>query len=144
MEGGREVVAYVDAVGRSEVRDTLQRLGREDPRGAKTIQSRLRILQHVTLQQAQESGLIKRAGPELCILRVQSGAVAWRLPFFESPCHDTSLVVLACIARRQDLKGERYKELVLAAARRREDWVRRNCPKEQNHARRRHLSADRG
>jgi hypothetical protein len=123
----REVDVYVDAAGRSDVRDELARLAREDKRGFKTVQSRIQMLRLVTLQQALESKLIKQPSGTIYVLRVQSGPVSYRLPFFEVPGSNGKLVILTHLAARTTLRGDRYKALIQSAERRREDWIRRNC-----------------
>ena len=139
----RDVEVYVDVAGRSDTADALRQLARSDPRAFRTIQNKIELLRQMELRQALESRLVKQPTATICVLRVQSGPVAFRLPFFESPCHGGTLVLLTHCEHRSLLRGERYKAMVEAAERRREDWVRRHC-KEERHANRRAVRADRG
>ena len=121
----RDVDLHVDVAGRSDVAEVLAELAKSDRRGLKTIHSRIEMLRRVTFQQALQSRLIKQPTESIYVLRVQSGPVSFRLPFFEVP--GGKLVILTHLAYRSTLKGDRYKALVQAAERRRQDWVRRNC-----------------
>jgi hypothetical protein len=128
----REVETYEDAAGRSDVTDAIVRLGRSDPRAARTIRRRIDLLrQQPSLGAATRGKLVKQATGTLYVLRVQSGPVAYRLPFFESPCHAGKLVVLTHCEHRSLLRGDRYKRLLEAAEKRRRDWIRRNCPRSE-------------
>ncbi|HEU4561332.1 MAG TPA: hypothetical protein VFS20_25995 [Longimicrobium sp.] len=71
--------------------------------------------------------LVKKPTATIYVLRVQSGPVSFRLPFFESPCHGGKLIILTHCEHRALLRGDRYKAMIDAAERRREDWVRRFC-----------------
>lgn len=143
MEAGtrREVEVYEDVIGRCDVADALKKLARSDPRAYRTIQNKIELLRQVDLRQALSTMLVKHAAGAIYVLRVQSGSVAFRLPFFESPCHDGKLVLLTHCEHRSLLRGDRYKAMIEAAERRRQDWVRRHC-KEKRNANRRALRAD--
>lgn len=124
----REVEYYRDVAGRSDVADELKRLSRTDNRAARTIDNRIDLLRQLDLREAvQAKRVVKQATATIYVLRVQSGPVSFRLPFFESPCHDRKLVLLTHCEHRSLLRGDRYKALIEAAERRREDWIRRNC-----------------
>jgi hypothetical protein len=123
----REVDVYVDVAGRSDVGDAMEALAKSDPRAAKAVNARVDMLRRLTIRQALERKLIKQPTEFIYILRVQSGPVAFRLPFFAAP--GGKLVILTHLASRSVLKGERYKALIQAAELRRQDWMRRN-PKE--------------
>jgi hypothetical protein len=123
----RDVDVYVDLAGRSEVRETLAKIGKSDERAARTINSRIRVMRQQTLADALRTGLIKQPTPNIYVLRVQSGPVSYRLPFFEAPEHNGKLAILTHCEHRSVLRGDRYKALIEAAERRREDWIRRNC-----------------
>lgn len=146
MQAGtkREVELYTDVTGRSDVADALKTLARSDARAVHTIDNKLELLRQVDLREAvQAQRLVKQATGNIYVLRVQSGPVSFRLPFFESPCHDGKLVLLTHCEHRSLLRGDRYKALIQAAERRREDWIRRNC-KEERHEHRRAVRGDRG
>jgi hypothetical protein len=123
----REVEFYVDAAGRSDVRDALDRISERDRRAFKVVQNRLRMLTEVDLRQALATPLLKQPTATIYVLRAQSGPVSYRLPFFESPCHAGRLVVVTHGEHRSVLRGDRYKTMIEAAERRRQDWIRRNC-----------------
>jgi|SRR3954464_11793637 len=120
----REVDAYVDVRGRSDVKEELAKLGRSDRRGLKTVYNRIEVLRQLTFQQALAAGVIKQPTATIYVLRVQSGPVSFRLPFFEVP--GGKLVILTHLAYRSTLRGDRYKALIEAAELRRQDWLRRN------------------
>jgi hypothetical protein len=132
----REVEFYADALGRSDTSDTLDRLLRSDPRAYWAIINKIELLRQLQIRQAVAGRLVKQPTATIHVLRVQSGPVSFRLPFFESPCLAGKLVVLSHCEHRSLLRGDRYKLLIEAAERRREDWIRRNC-KEERHATRR-------
>lgn len=122
----RQVELYSDALGRSSVQEELKRIARSDARGIRTIENKLDLLCQQTFEDALRSRLVKRPSATIYVLRVQSGAVAYRLPFFESPC-DGSLVVVTGVEQRRDLRGGAYGGLVEEAERLRQDWITRNC-----------------
>jgi hypothetical protein len=123
----RDVELYVDVAGRSDVSDALDRIAMSDVRADRAINARIRLLrQHSSLRGALEGGLIKQPTPTIYILKVQSGPVSYRLPFFESPDHEERLVILTHCEHRAVLRGDRYKAMIEAAERRRQDWIRRN------------------
>jgi hypothetical protein len=123
----REVEFYKDVRGRSDTSDELEKLSRSDTRAYGAILRRIDLLQKTELRQALQTKLIKQPTATIYVLRVQSGPVSFRLPFFESPCHNGKLVLLTHCEHRSLLRGDRYKALIQAAERRREDWIRRNC-----------------
>ncbi|HET7229870.1 MAG TPA: hypothetical protein VFJ16_07705 [Longimicrobium sp.] len=124
----REVDVYRDIAGRSDVAETMHQLRRTDQRAARAIDNRVNLLRQVELREAvRRKKLVKQATANIYVLRVQSGSVSFRLPFFESPCHDRKLVLLTHCEHRSLLRGDRYKALIESAERRREDWIRRNC-----------------
>jgi len=123
----REVELYTDASGRSGVRDELKRIARSDARGSRTIQNKIDLLRQQSLDDALRSRLVKKPGATLYVLRVQSGPVSYRLPFFEPPCRGGALVVLTSAVHRRDLRGDSYGELLADAERLRGDWIERNC-----------------
>lgn len=123
----REVELYTDARGRSQVHDELQRIARSDARGKRAIQNKIDLLRQQSLDDALRSRLIKKPGATLYVLRVQSGPVSYRLPFFEPPCRGGALVVLTSAVHRRDLRGDSYAELLAEAERLRHDWIERNC-----------------
>lgn len=123
----REVELFTDARGRSGVADELKRIGRSDARGIRAIRNKVDLLRQQSLDDALRSRLIKKPSATLYVLRVQSGPVSYRLPFFEPPCRGGALVVLTSAAHRRDLRGSSYAELLANAERLREDWIQRNC-----------------
>lgn len=127
----REIDAYVDVAGRSEVTDALRAIGRSDRRASRAIKNRLRILRQCeSLAGALAARVIKQATATIYVLRIQSGPVAYRLPFFEAPDRGGKLLILTHCEHRSQLRGDRYKALLEAAERRRQDWIRRH-PKEE-------------
>ncbi len=123
----RDVLLYEDAQGQSRIRNDLMRIGRSDPRGIRTIQNKISLLRQQLLDDALQSGLIKRPSKHLYVLRVQSGHAAYGLPFFASPC-DGALVVLTSVEHRRDLgRGRAYEALIEEAEGLRIDWIERNC-----------------
>jgi hypothetical protein len=124
----REVDPYVDVAGRSDVVEELRRIGRSDPRASRAINGRIRLLrQHRSLEEALASRLLKQPSAHIYVLKVPSGPVSCRLPFFEAPESGGGLVILTHCEHRSLLRGDRYKALIEAAERRRQDWIRRNC-----------------
>ncbi len=123
----REVAFYEDVRGRSDTSDELEKLARSDRRGYGAILRRIDLLRKTELRHLLQMQVVKQPTATLYVLRVQSGPVSFRLPFFESPCHSGKLIVLTHCEHRSLLRGDRYKALIQAAERRREDWIRRNC-----------------
>ena len=123
----REVEFYKDVRGRSDTGDALDRLAASDPRAYRAVLKKMHILRQIDLREAIALEIVKQPTATIYVLRVQSGPVSFRLPFFESPCHERKLVVLTHCEHRALLRGDRYKAMVDAAERRREDWVRRHC-----------------
>ncbi|MET0397048.1 MAG: hypothetical protein ABW277_09520 [Longimicrobiaceae bacterium] len=123
----REVELYTDARGRSQVGDQLKRIARSDARGKRAVQNKIDLLRQQSLDDALRSRLIKKPSATLYVLRVQSGPVSYRLPFFEPPCRGGALVVLTSAVHRRDLRGDSYAELLEEAERLRQDWIERNC-----------------
>lgn len=107
--------------------DELQRIARSDARGKRAIQNKIDLLRQQSLDDALRSRLIKKPSATLYVLRVQSGPVSYRLPFFEPPCRGGALVVLTSAVHRRDLRGDSYAELLEEAERLRHDWIQRNC-----------------
>lgn len=120
----RDVELYVDIVGRSDVAEAMEALAKSDRRAAIAVAARMEMLRRLSLRQALERKLIKQPTKFIYILRVQSGPVAFRLPFFAVP--GGNLVILTHLVSRSVLKGDRYKALIQAAELRRQDWMRRN------------------
>lgn len=128
----RQVEFYRDVTGRSDVADAIRQLSRTDERAARAIDNRIDLLCQMDLREAvRVHKLVKQPTSTIYVLRVQSGPVSFRLPFFESPCHDRKLVVVTHCEHRSLLRGDRYKALIQAAERRREDWIRRNCQEQR-------------
>lgn len=123
----RQVELYTDARGRSRVHDELRRIAKSDARGSRAIQNKVDLLRQQSLEDALRSRLIKKPSATLYVLRVQSGPVSYRLPFFEPPCGGGAIVVLTSAAQRRDLRGGSYAELLEDAERLRADWIQRNC-----------------
>lgn len=123
----RDVDVYVDVAGHSDTADAIERLRQTDDRAYRAITRKIALLRQMDMRQAIEADLVKRPTATIHVLRVQSGPVAYRLPFFESPCHDRRLVLLTHCEHRSSLRGDRYKMMIEAAERRRQDWVRRFC-----------------
>jgi hypothetical protein len=123
----REVELYTDARGRSAVGDELRRISRSDARGIRAIQNKIELLRQTTFEDALRSRLIKKPSATLYVLRVQSGPVSYRLPFFEPPCRGGAIVVLTGCEHRRDLRGDSYEDRLDEAERLRLDWIRRNC-----------------
>ena len=123
----REVELYADARGRSRVADELKRIERSDARGMRAIRNKIGLLRQQSLDDALRSRLIKKPSATLYVLRVQSGPVSYRLPFFEPPCRGGALVVLTSAVQRRDLRGGSYAELLEDAERLRAEWIQRNC-----------------
>jgi hypothetical protein len=140
----REIEFYEDVRGRSEVKDAIRAITKSDPRGARAIDIRLVMLRQLPFTSALESGLIKKATPTIYVLRVQSGPVSFRLPFFEPLCRGGKLVVLTACEYRSVLRRDRYKALIESAERRREDWIRRFCKPGNDDSRKRVLREPRG
>lgn len=126
----RDVELYTDSRGRSGIGDDLRRIARSDARGIRTIRNKIELLRQQTFEDALRSGLVKKPSATLYVLRVQSGPVAYRLPFFEPPCRKGTLVVLTSVEQRRDLRGDAYGELIEEAERLRLDWIARNCEEE--------------
>lgn len=123
----REIELYADGRGRSRVREELDRITRSDIRGIRAIRSRFELLRQQTFEDALRSGLIKKPTSTLYVLRIQSGSVSFRLPFFEPACRNGAVVVLTSCAHRRDLRGDAYKSLIEDAEALRLDWIARNC-----------------
>jgi hypothetical protein len=123
----REVELFTDARGRSRVADELKRIERSDARGIRAIQNKLGLLRQQSFEDALRSRLIKKPTATIYVLRVQSGPVSYRLPFFEPPCRGGAIVVLTSAVQRRDLRGASYAELLADAERLRGDWIQRNC-----------------
>lgn len=123
----REVELYTDARGRSGVGDELKRIARSDARGTRAIRNKIDLLRRQSLDDALRSRLVKKPSATIYVLRVQSGPVSYRLPFFEPPCRGGALVVLTSAVHRRDLRGESYGDLLADAERLRDDWIDRNC-----------------
>lgn len=123
----REVELYTDARGRSPVQDELKRIERSDARGIRAIQNKIGLLRQQSFDDALRSRLIKKPSATIYVLRVQSGPVSYRLPFFEPPCRGGAVVVLTSAVHRRDLRGDSYAELLHVAERLRDDWIERNC-----------------
>lgn len=124
----RDVAVYSDAAGRSDAREALIEISRSDRRAARAIDNRIRVLrQHLRLSDALAAGLIKQPTTTIYVLRVQSGSVSYRLPFFEAPDRADELVVFTHCEHRSLLRRDGYKLLIEAAERRRQDWIRRNA-----------------
>ncbi len=123
----REVELYTDARGRSRVQDELKRIERSDARGIRAIQNKIGLLRQQSFDDALRSRLIKKPSATIYVLRVQSGPVSYRLPFFEPPCRGGAIVVLTSAVHRRDLRGGSYAELLEDAERLRADWIERNC-----------------
>lgn len=123
----REVELYADARGRSHVQDELKRIARSDARGSRAIQNKMDLLRQQSFDDALRSRLIKKPSATLYVLRVQSGPVSYRLPFFEPPCRGGAIVVLTSAVHRRDLRGGSYAELLEDAERLRDEWIERNC-----------------
>ncbi|HSU16317.1 hypothetical protein [Longimicrobium sp.] len=123
----RDVEMYVDVAGRSDVADAIELLSRSDRRAGRAIENRINLLrQHRVLADALVTQWLKQPTPRIYVLRVQSGPVSYRLPFFEAPDREGRLVILTHCVHRSTLRGDRYKALIEAAERRRQDWIRRN------------------
>jgi hypothetical protein len=120
----RDVELYVDVAGRSDIADALEGLAKSNPRAAKAVNARVDLFRRLTIREALERKLVKQPTEFIYILRVQSGSVAFRLPFFVAP--GGKVVILTHLVSRSVLKGERYKALIHAAELRRQDWMRRN------------------
>ena len=123
----REVELYTDARGRSRVQDELKRIERSDARGIRAIQNKIGLLRQQSFDDALRSRLIKKPSATIYMLRVQSGPVSYRLPFFEPPCRGGAVVVLTSAVHTRDLRGGSYTELLEDAERLRADWIERNC-----------------
>ena len=123
----REVEFYQDVRGWSDTKEALDRLAASDLRAHRTILKKMRMVRQLDLRKAIETDLVKQPTATIYVLRVQSGPVSFRLPFFESPCHGGKLIILIHCEHRALLRGDRYKAMIDAAERRREDWVRRFC-----------------
>lgn len=80
----------------------------------------------MTFDDALRSRLIRRPSATIFVLRVQSGPVSYRLPFFESPCGG-AVIVITSVEHRRDLRGDAYGALLEEAERLRRDWIERNC-----------------
>jgi hypothetical protein len=122
----RRVEFYRDAAGRCDVDRELERLTREDRRAVRAITSKIDILKQVSLDRTIASGLVKKAASNIYVLRVQSGPVSYRLPFFEAPGDPRTLVVVTHCVHRAILRRDRYQRLIEDAVKRRADWIRRN------------------
>jgi len=123
----REIELYADARGRSTIREELDRVTRSDIRGIRAIRSRFELLRQQSFEDALRSGLIKKPASTIYVLRVQSGPVSFRIPFFEPTCRNGAVVVLTGCAYRRDLRGKAYKGLIEEAEALRLDWIARNC-----------------
>ena len=118
----REILFYTDGRGRSEVQDALRRIARSDARGIRAIENKVGLLRQMPFDDALRSRLIKRPSATIYVLRVQSGPVSYRLPFFESPCGG-AVVVITSVEQRRDLRGDAYGALLEEAERLRRDWI---------------------
>jgi hypothetical protein len=121
----RRVEFYRDAADRSDVERELARLGRVDDRAYRAVIGKIDLLRKLPLQQAFATRIVKKATSEIFVLRVQSGPVSYRLPFFEAPDEHRTLVILTHCVHRSLLRGDRYKRLLDDAEKRRADWIRR-------------------
>jgi hypothetical protein len=126
----RDSVWYRDADGWSEVAEQVGWIARTNERATRAIATRIRLIRRQSFREALESGLIKKPSPTIYVLRVESGPVSYRLPFFEPLCRGGKLIVFTHCAKRSDLRGARYGSLIEAAERRRQDWIERNCTSE--------------
>ena len=124
----RDVVMYTNAAGRSDAREALIQIAKSDRRAARAIDNRIRVLrQHLRLSDALAAGVIKQPTATIYVLRVQSGSVSYRLPFFEARDSGGDLVVVTHCEHRSLLRRDGYKLLIEAAERRRQDWITRNA-----------------
>ncbi len=96
-------------------------------RGIRAIRNKIDLLRQQSFDDALRSRLIKKPSATLYVLRVQSGPVGYRLPFFEPPCRGGAIVVLTSCEHRCDLGGDSYGDLIAEAERLRLDWIERNC-----------------
>lgn len=123
----RDATWYTDAEGWSEVAEQVRWIARSNQRAMRAIDNRLRLLRRQSLREALESRVIKKPSPTIYVLRVESGPVSYRMPFFEPLCRRGELIVFTHCAKRSDLRGGRYGMLISEAERRRQDWIERNC-----------------
>jgi hypothetical protein len=124
----RDAELYVDEQDHSEIVEAMRRIAREDERGIRTIRKKIDLLRQTSFEDALRSRLIKKPSATIYVLRVQSGPVAYRLPFFEPLCWWRKLVVFTHCVQRSELRGDGYRKLLEEAETRRLDWIERNCP----------------
>lgn len=123
----RKIAVYRDVRGRSQAEEQLARVAKSDACGSRAIEKKIRLLRKLTWDQALQSRLIKKPTSTIYVLRVQSGPVSYRLPFFEPLCRGGKLIVFTHCERRADLSEAAYAALIKEAERRRQDWIARNC-----------------
>jgi hypothetical protein len=126
----RDSVWYTDSDGWSEVAEQVGWIARTNDRAMRSIATRIRLIRRQRFRDALASGLIKKPSATIYVLRVESGPVSYRLPFFEPLCRGGKLIVFTHCAKRSDLRGARYGALIEEAERRRRDWIERNCEEE--------------
>lgn len=123
----RKAAWYTDAKGWSEVAEQVRWLARSNPDAARTIAAKIDLLRQRTFDGALQGRLIKKPTATIYVLRVQSGSVAYRLPFFEPLCRNGELIVFTHCRKRDELDRASYAALIERAEERRRDWIERNC-----------------
>lgn len=126
----RKAEWYRDARGWSEVAEQLRWLARSNPKAARAIWSKIDIVRQAVFEEALQGPLLKKATATVYVLRVQSGPVAYRLPFFEPLCRGGELIVFTHCRKRDELDRAAYAGLIESAEERRLDWIGRNCERE--------------
>ncbi len=127
----RDAEWYKDEKGWSEVEEQVQWIERSNPGGARTILGKIDYLCRQTNDQALRGTLIRKPSATIYVLRVQTGAFAYRLPFFEPLCRGGELVVFTECVKRDQLGRTAYAALIERAEERRLDWIERNCKEEE-------------
>lgn len=123
----RKATWYTDAKGWSAVAEEFRWLARSNPKAAGAIWAKIDLVRQLTFERALQSRLIKKPTATIYVLRVQSGSVAYRLPFFEPLCRGGELIVLTHCRKRDELAPASYAMLIERAEERRRDWIERNC-----------------
>lgn len=131
----RKAEWYRDARGWSEVAEQLRWLTRSNPRAARAILNKIDTIRQVSFEEALRGPLLKKASPTIYVLRVQSGSIAYRLPFFEPLCRGGELIVFTHCGKRDELDRAAYTALIESAEERRRDWIERNCGREDENGR---------
>lgn len=124
----RDWLLYVDAKGRSEIGDQLRRIDKSNERASRAIHAAIKLVcREPKLDALLGTRWLKKPSATLYVLRVQTGPLGYRLPFFEPKCRDGTVLVFTHCEKRARLTAGSYADLIEEAERRRADWIERKC-----------------